>query len=89
MYIYQGGIDPISGENLKDNFEAHHIVAWSEGGKTEINNLMLVTKESHHKLHNQSVSNEYAVKKRNELWEKNKPTEFKRYKALMAINEII
>ena len=89
MYIYQGGIDPISGENLKDNFEAHHIVAWSEGGKTEINNLILVTKETHHKLHNQSVSNEYAVKKRDELWEKNKPTEFKRYKALMAINEII
>ena len=88
MYIYQGGIDPISGEKHPiEDFEAHHIVAWVDGGKTEIGNLVLLTKDSHHKFHNQSVTCEEVVNKRDELWKNNNPKEYKKYTILKAYLE--
>ena len=86
MYIYQGGIDPISGEKHKiEDFEAHHIVAWVDGGKTEIGNLLLLTTDSHHKYHNQSVTREEVVNKRDELWKANNPKDYAKYLALKEV----
>ena len=88
MYIYQGGIDPISGEKHPiDDFEAHHIVAWVDGGKSHIYNLVLLTKDSHHKFHNQSVTCEEVVNKRDELWKMNNPNEYKIYTFMKALKE--
>lgn len=90
MYNYQGGIDPISGEKHPiEDFEAHHVVAWSDGGKTEIGNLVLLTKESHHKYHNQSVTRDEVVNKRDELWKLNSPKEYQRYEVLKKLSEYI
>lgn len=88
MYIYQGGIDPISGEQHPiDDFQAHHIKAWAEGGKTEIGNLVLLTENSHHKFHNQEVTCEEVVNKRDDLWKTNNPKEYKKYAILKAYLE--
>ena len=88
MYIYQDGIDPVSGEKHPiEDFEAHHIVAWVDGGKTEIGNLVLLTKESHHKFHNQYVSRDEIVAKRDELWKTNNPKDFQKYSMLKTLNE--
>ena len=89
MYIYQGGIDPISGEKYQiEDFQAHHIVAWADGGKTKIDNLVLLTEDSHHKYHNQSVmTREELIKKRDELWKVNNPKEYKKYTILKAYLE--
>jgi hypothetical protein len=88
MYIYQGGIDPINGEKHPiEDFEAHHIVAWVDGGKTKISNLVLLTKDSHHKYHNQSVTREEVVNKRDELWKVNNPKEYKEYTIMKAYHE--
>lgn len=85
MYKYQGGIDPISGESHPiEDFEAHHLVAWVDGGKTEIGNLVLLSKDSHHKYHNQCVTRDEVINKRNELWKKNYPNDYKKYEVLKA-----
>jgi hypothetical protein len=90
MYIYQGGIDPISGEKHPiEDFQAHHIVAWADGGKTKIDNLVLLTEDSHHKYHNQSVmTREEVIKKRDELWKVNNPKEYKTYELMKKIDEL-
>ena len=53
----------------------------------EIGNLVLLTKDSHHKFHNQSVTREEVVNKRDELWKVNNPKEYKKYTILKAYLE--
>ena len=51
MYKMQGGIDPIDGVKYKiEEMDAHHIVAWENGGKTEISNGVLISKANHKKI---------------------------------------
>ena len=51
-YLEQGGKDPIDGKmyNLKD-MAAHHIHSWKSGGKTRYENMILLSKSNHEKLH--------------------------------------
>lgn len=59
------------------------------GGKTKIDNLVLLTEDSHHKYHNQSVmTREELIKKRDELWKVNNPKEYKTYELMKKIDEL-
>ena len=62
MYKMQKHIDPFDGKeyDIKD-MEAHHIIAWENGGKTEIENGILVSKETHKKLLHGGVYNSEQV----------------------------
>lgn len=48
MYNSQGGIDPINGKYYEyEDMECHHIVPWKNGGLTDYDNLVMLSKESH------------------------------------------
>lgn len=47
LYVLQDGLCAGPCKRLLDQFEAHHIVAWSEGGPTETCNLQLLCPECH------------------------------------------
>lgn len=73
MYKMQGGIDPIDGQKYKlDEMDAHHIIAWENGGKTEISNGVLISKANHKKIvHAELTYNAEQIKQmRDELLEK-------------------
>ena len=73
MWKMQGGIDPIDGKQYKiDEMVAHHIVAWECGGKTEISNGVLVSKENHQKkIHAENTYTSNQIKEmRDKLIEK-------------------
>lgn len=88
MFKMQGGISPLSGEkcNIKD-MVAHHIVAWKNGGKTEIENGILLSKEDHEKIHNGAANSVEVLNMRNKLWEQNDPKEYAKYVALQEIEK--
>lgn len=58
MYMLCGGIDIIDGKHYDlEKMAAHHIVAWSNGGKTELDNLALISKENHQTyIHNGDIT---------------------------------
>ena len=68
----QGGEDPISGEKFEDEsqMEAHHIIPWTEGGTTDITNCVLLSPETHKRVHNGLLNNREVEKARNELMER-------------------
>jgi len=77
MYKMQGGIDPIDGCKYKfEDMDAHHIVAWENGGKTEISNGVMISKTNHKKvLHAELTYNAEQIRqKRDELIERIKST---------------
>lgn len=52
MYNRQKGICPDCGRHfLKDEMEAHHIIPWYNGGRTELDNCVMLCKECHCKRH--------------------------------------
>lgn len=73
MYKMQGGIDPIDGLKYKlEDMDAHHIVAWENGGKTEIPNGVMISKANHKKvLHAELTYNSEQIRQmRDELIER-------------------
>ena len=71
MFDAQGGIDPITGKHYDDlsEMEAHHIVAWRNGGLTEYDNLVLLSKESHTNLDSYGLKPEDVKRLRDNLRE--------------------
>lgn len=52
-YEEQGGICPVCGEHYKiEEMEADHIVAWSDGGKTRLDNCQMLCKDCNRKKGN-------------------------------------
>lgn len=47
----QHGYDPIKMEKLGDKVHAHHIIPWQMGGKTELDNLVLLNEDTHKLVH--------------------------------------
>lgn len=48
MYEKQGGIDPVDGQHYElAEMQAHHIVRWGEGGKTILENCLMVSNKNH------------------------------------------
>lgn len=73
MYKMQGGIDPIDGKKYKiEEMDAHHIIAWENGGKTELSNGVLISKANHKKvLHAELTYNAEQIRQmRDELIER-------------------
>lgn len=80
MYHYQGGIDPIDGKHyLLDEMETHHIKAWSNGGRTVIDNCVLLSPQNHIDFHNHCIETNELIRRRDELWKKNNPKEYDKY----------
>lgn len=52
MYEKQGGIDPVDGQHYAlDEMQAHHIIEWADGGKTIIENCVMVSKKNHENIY--------------------------------------
>jgi len=52
MYNEQKGICPDCGKHfLKDEMDAHHIIPWYNGGRTELDNGVMLCKECHRQRH--------------------------------------
>lgn len=52
-YERQHGLCPIDGQHYEiSEMEAHHIVAWDMGGKTILDNCVMVAKKNHKQIHN-------------------------------------
>lgn len=68
----QGGEDPISGEKFEDEsqMQAHHIIPWTEGGTTDISNCVLLSPETHKRIHNGLLNNREVEVARNELMDR-------------------
>ena len=56
-YERQCGIDPVDGLRYDiSEMEAHHIYAWNDGGRTELDNCVMLSKDNHKKIHNGLMS---------------------------------
>ncbi len=56
-YERQRGICPIDGLHYEiSEMEAHHILAWDNGGKTILENCVMVAKKNHKNIHNGLVT---------------------------------
>ena len=52
MYEKQKGIDPVDGLHYKlSEMEAHHIMEWADGGKTILENCVMVSKKNHKNIY--------------------------------------
>lgn len=52
MYEKQGGIDPVDGQHYAlDEMQAHHIIEWVDGGKTILENCVMVSKKNHENIY--------------------------------------
>ena len=92
MFKRQGGISPISGEkfSMKDigKMQCHHIIAWSQGGHTELGNGVILSREDHDKIHHGGLySPEQVFEMRDKLWAKNDPKSYAKYVALKEIEQ--
>jgi hypothetical protein len=48
VYKLQNGVDPITKKTYKiEDMECHHILPWKNGGRTDRDNLILLSKETH------------------------------------------
>lgn len=51
VYKLQNGLDPITKKAYKiEDMECHHILPWKNGGRTDRDNLMLLSKETHQNI---------------------------------------
>ena len=66
----QRGYDPISMQPLGDKINAHHILPWDMGGKTELDNLVLLNEDTHKLVHQGLYSPSDVRNKLNELLNK-------------------
>lgn len=92
MFRNQGGISPISGEKFSisdiKSMVAHHIVSWKNGGRTEIANGVLLSKEDHDKIHIEGMySTNEVLTMRDILWMQNDPKSYAKYVALKEIEQ--
>lgn len=73
MYSYQNGICPIDGKHYElKEMEAHHIKSRRSGGLSTIDNMVLLSKENHHKVHaDLNITSVDLRNKRDELLKKN------------------
>ena len=73
MYYLQNGIDPIDGKHYDmDELEAHHIVSFRSGGLPIKDNMVLITKENHSRLHSDNTMTAEDLKnKRNAIIKSN------------------
>lgn len=63
LYRLQNGIDPIDGKPYPiEEMQAHHIDPWENGGKTEIENGVLISKENHTKFAHGGTLNRFQIK---------------------------
>lgn len=68
-YEKQKGLCPIDGLHYEiSEMEAHHILAWEDGGKTILENCVMVSKKNHHKIHNGLISPTELKEKRDALF---------------------
>ena len=73
MYKRQGGIDPLDGKHYElSEMHAHHIEAWGNGGNSDIDNMVLLSKENHRKFHNNffGITNKELKDKRDAICKK-------------------
>ena len=91
MFKRQGGISPISGEkfSMEDigKMQSHHIIAWSQGGHTELDNGVILSVEDHKKIHAGLYSAEQVFEMRDKLWAKNDPKSYAKYMALKEVEQ--
>ena len=73
MYAVQKGIDPIDGKHYDmSEMEAHHIVSWRNGGVSDFENLVWLSKENHKKVHADLFITSYELRcKRDALRKEN------------------
>ena len=68
MYEKQHGLCPIDGQHYEiSEMEAHHIIAWDNGGKTILENCVMVAKKNHKDIHNGLVTPTELKEKRDAL----------------------
>lgn len=91
MFKRQGGISPISGEKFSMNdiskMQSHHIIAWSQGGHTELDNGVILSVEDHKKIHAGLFSAEQVFEMRDKLWAENDPKSYAKYIALKEVEQ--
>lgn len=91
MFKRQGGISPISGEkfsmNVISKMQSHHIIAWSQGGHTELDNGVILSVEDHKKIHAGLFSAEQVFEMRDKLWAENDPKSYAKYIALKEVEQ--
>ena len=91
MFKRQGGISPISGEkfSMEDigKMQSHHIIAWSQGGHTELDNGVILSVEDHKKIHAGLFSAEQVFEMRDKLWAENDPKSYAKYIALKEVEQ--
>lgn len=91
MFKRQGGISPISGEKFSmdelDKMESHHIIAWSQGGHTELDNGVILSVDDHKKIHAGLYSAKEVFELRDKLWAENDPKSYAKYVALKEIEQ--
>ena len=68
MYEKQHGLCPIDGQHYEiSEMEAHHIIAWDNGGKTILENCVMVSKKNHKYIHNGLITPTELKEKRDAL----------------------
>lgn len=68
MYERQHGLCPIDGQHYEiSEMEAHHIIAWDNGGKTILDNCVMVAKKNHKDIHNGLITPAELKEKRDAL----------------------
>lgn len=91
MFKRQGGISPISGEKFSmgdiGKMQSHHIIAWSQGGHTELDNGVILSVEDHKKIHAGLFSPEQVFEMRDKLWAENDPKSYAKYIALKEVEQ--
>ena len=71
QFSLQGGYDPITLEPLTKGYVAHHILPFNRGGKTNMDNIVLINKETHSNIHDGCMYSPEVVKsKRDSLMDK-------------------
>lgn len=66
MYEKQGGIDPVDGQHYElADMQAHHIVEWVDGGRTIIENCVMVSKKNHENIYAKISPSELMVWRNN------------------------
>jgi hypothetical protein len=52
MYEKQVGIDPVDGQHYElAEMQEHHIIEWVDGGKTILENCVMVSKKNHENIY--------------------------------------
>ena len=71
QFELQGGMDVITHKkfNSPDEMDAHHAVPWTLGGTTDISNCIMLSPETHKKVHLGLITAEELIKERDALME--------------------